>query len=135
MKKLNHYFRDFVRSESGSQTIEAVIWVPIFVFFLAFMVNVAMVFFNESQMLRVVQDANRAFSLGWFTTDIETEQHITQELAYLSPNVTVDTVVDGGIIKTQLSIPAFDMMPLKGLGKQFFSTTQITVQAEHVVEF
>jgi Flp pilus assembly protein TadG len=135
MQSLKRHIRTFVQSESGSQTIEAVIWVPIFVFLLAFMINVAMVFFNESQMLRVVQDANRAFSLGWFTTDTETEQYISDKLAYLSTNVTVDTSIDRGIITTQATIPALDMMPLAALGSRFFSDTQITVQAEHVVEF
>ncbi len=125
----------FWRCESGSQTIEAVIWVPIFAFLLAFTMNVALVFFNESQVLRVVQDANRFFSVGRFTTSEETQTYITDNLAYLSANLSVDTVVDNGLITTSLTIPTIDMMPMQILGSHYFEDARINVVAQHVVEY
>lgn len=125
----------FWRCEAGSQTVEAVIWLPLFAFLLAFIINIALVFFNESQMLRVAQDANRMFSTGRFTTDTEAETWITENLAYLSPNVTVDSVVDKGMITTELSIPAQDMMPMRMIALDYFSTVPVRVVAQHVVEY
>ncbi len=125
----------FWTCESGTQTVEAVIWLPLFAFILAFIVNIALVFFNESQMLRVAQDANRMFSTGRFTTDAETETWITENLAYLSQNVTVDSVVDNGMITTELSIPALDMMPMRMIALDYFATVPVRVVAQHVVEY
>ena len=55
---------NFFTNEEGSATIETVIWLPIFTILLTMIINLSMVFFSESQILRVVQDGNRAFSLG-----------------------------------------------------------------------
>ena len=124
----------FVRDDSGSHTIEAVIWMPMFVIVLALVLNVTIVFFQESQMLRVVQDGNRLLSVGRMLTEVEVEDYITNQLSYLSENLTVDTVVDGGTVTTLLTIPATDMMPMSLL-KDKFTALDITVQAQQFVEY
>lgn len=80
-KKSNFLVR-FFRSESGSYTIESVIWLPIYVFILALMMNVSMVFFNESQLLRVVQDGNRSFAVGRITTLDAVERYCDRTHAF-----------------------------------------------------
>lgn len=125
---------DFMQSEEGSYTIESVIWLPIYVFVLALMMNVSMVFFNESQILRVVQDSNRSFSVGRITTLEAVEQYVVDRIAYLDVTATVNSQLVDGIIYTNLSIPATDLMPFAMLHK-FFASTNIVVSAQQIVEF
>jgi len=73
----------FARCEAGSYTIESVIWLPIYVFVLALMMNISMVFFNESQILRVVQDSNRSFAVGRISSLEAAEQYVIDRIAYL----------------------------------------------------
>ncbi len=126
--------RRFSSNESGSVTVEAVIWFPIFAMLLAFIMNVSIVFFTESQMLRVVQDGNRAFSLGRMADDLEVEAYILSRLAYLDANLVVNTDISGGFIMTNLSAPAGQLMPLNLMTSAFDGIT-IMVSAQHVVEF
>ena len=124
----------FFRDEKGSYTIESVIWLPIYVFILAIMMNVSMVFFNESQMLRVVQDSNRSFAVGRIDTLEAAEQYVLDRLAYLEVTPVVNSQLVDGIIYTNLSIPATQLMPFSMLHK-FFNGTDIVVSAQQIVEF
>lgn len=128
------WLKAFCRSESGSYTIESVIWLPIYVFILALMMNVSMVFFNESQLLRVVQDANRSFAVGRISTGEAVKQYVTDRIAYLNITPTVTTDIVDGIIYTNLSVTATDLMPFSMLHK-FFAGTTIVVSAQQIVEF
>ena len=110
------------------------IWIPIFALVLAVVVNVSLVFFSESQMLRVVQDANRAFSLGRLDSTQAAETYISDKLAYLEATLDVQTTLNDGVIRTVLTSPATDLMPMSFMrGK--FSNVQIIVAADHIVEF
>lgn len=124
----------FLRGEDGSYTIESVIWLPIYVFILAIMMNVSMVFFNESQMLRVVQDSNRSFAVGRIDSLEAAEQYVLDRLAYLNVTPVVNSQLVDGIIYTNLSVPATQLMPFSMLHK-FFQETDIVVSAQQIVEF
>jgi hypothetical protein len=132
--KKGGFLKRFLRSEDGSYTIESVIWLPIYVFILAIMMNVSMVFFTESQLLRVVQDSNRSFSVGRITTLSAVEQYVIDRIAYLGANPVVNSQLVDGIIYTDLSIPAVDLMPFSMLHK-FFASTTVVISAQQIVEF
>ena len=110
-----------MQDEEGSYTIESVIWFPIFAILLAFVMNISLVFFSESQMLRVVQDGNRALSMGRFETAEEVENYVQQQLAYLDADLVVDTQISGGFVSTNISVPASDLMPLNLMTSAFAS--------------
>lgn len=129
-RHLSRFFFD----EEGSATIESVIWLPIFALLLAFIMNVSIVFFNESQMLRVVQDGNRAFSLGRMEDAVEVENYILSRLAYLEADMTIRTTISGGVVMTELVVPAGNLMPLK-LMSGVFDGVRIRVSAQQIVEF
>ncbi len=124
----------FLRSEDGSFSIEAVIWMPIFAMLLAVIMNVSMVFFGESQMLRVVQDANRAFSLGRLADAEAVEQFVLTNLAYMDSTLTVKTLISGGIVSTELRAPATDLMPLNFMTAAF-KNVNVAVNAQQIIEF
>lgn len=124
----------FCSSEDGSATIESVIWFPIFAILLAVMMNVSMVFFTESQILRVVQDGNRAFSLGRLEDAAAVEAYIGGKLAYLNATLTVQTTISGGEVYTMLSTPATDLMPFNFMTSAF-EGVNIGVHAQQLIEF
>jgi Flp pilus assembly protein TadG len=125
---------NFWRDEGGSFTVESVIWFPIFALLLAFIMNVSIVFFNESQILRVMQDGNRAFSLGRLKNAEEVESYITDNLAYLQANMNIDTTIASGFVNTNLKVLAGDLMPLNFMSSAF-DGLEISVNAQHIIEF
>ena len=124
----------FWSCEDGSATVETVILFPVFAMILSFVMNVSMVFFNESQILRVVQDGNRAFTLGRLDDADAVEAYITENLAHLSVALTIETLISGGFIETNLSAPATDLMPFNFMTSAFDGVT-IGVSAQHIIEF
>ena len=104
--------RFFGRSESASATVEAVLWMPAFILITALLVDSSLIFSGKALILRVVQDANRSFSIGRITTPAAVESLIKLNLATLSANVTVSTVVTDGIINTSAWIPVGDLTSL-----------------------
>ena len=126
--------RTFCRSENGSFSIEAIIWMPIFAILLAIIMNVTMVFHSEARMLRLVQDANRAFSLGRFADDAEVEAFITAGLAYLDADLFVDTQINGGIVSTLVRTNASELMPFNFMTAAF-DGIDVGVFAQHIIEF
>ncbi len=126
--------KTFWRDTSGSATLEFVIWLPIFATLIALVMNISMVFFTESQMLRVVQDGNRAFSLGRLENNVAVEDYILSRLTYLQANITVATTISGGFVQTTLVAPASDLMPFN-LIRSAFNGVNINVNAQHIIEF
>ncbi len=96
-------------AEDGNVTVEAVLWFPFFIAVFALIVDVSMILHNHSYVMRVVQDANRAFSTGQLVDENATEDFVTQALSHLSTNATAHTALVDGIISTYVTIPAHDM--------------------------
>lgn len=105
-------FGRFRRRDEGAATVEAVIWLPLFLFLLALAVDVSMTFHAHSRVLRVVQDVNRAYSVGRVETVEEAEALVAQLLPDLAPNLIIDSQVNGGIIGTRVQVPVRDVVIL-----------------------
>lgn len=133
--KRENCIKAFFRSEDGSFTIESLIWIPIYVFIVALVLNVSIVFDAQSQLLRIVQDSNRSYSVGRITDTWAVEQYVIERVAFLGATPLVQSqLVDNSIIYTELKLPAKDLMPFSMLHR-FFDTTTIVVSAQQLVEF
>ena len=122
----------FLRREDGAATVEAVIWLPVFLLVLFLMVDVALVFVGQSEALRVVQDANRNMSIGRFRTAAETEAYVEARLAGLSAGVEAVSVVNAGIVTTTVTLPARDLQ-MSGLFTAVINAN-LSVSADHLIE-
>ena len=126
-------------NEDGSSTVEAVLWMPFFVVLLALIVDASMLFNSQAQMLRVVQDANRAYSTGQFGNPEQVQEYLVTRLAPMSERVSVPapvldtTEVPSGIIRTTASIPAADLNSI-GLITALMNF-DLSVTAQHYREF
>jgi Flp pilus assembly protein TadG len=123
----------FRSNEDGAATIEAVLWLPFFFMLFGALADVSMVFFNQSRLLRIVQDANRTMSIGRFTTTTETQDYVISRVQPLSKNVSaVTTVSADGIITTVATVP-MDDLDLFGVAG-IFRNGQMRVQADQLKE-
>src|SRR5690606_906562 len=122
----------FVRSESGAATVEAVLWLPMFVMIVALLADVSMMFHGQSRLLRVAQDANRNLSIGRLKDEAATQAFVIAHLSNVSPHTMAATSVTAGLITTTVSVPLNDL-DLFGIAK-IFSGARMTVQAEHLME-
>lgn len=101
--------RGRLRSEAGSVSAEAVIWLPIFCVIIAIVGDTSLVFLRQAEAIRVVQDANRELAVGLLTDEASTEAYIHAGLVNISPNATVTTTITNGIIRTRVQMPASDL--------------------------
>lgn len=120
------------RSEEGSVSIEAVLWVPFFLILFAAIADISFIFFNQSKVLRVVQDANRNVSIGRLLNQDEVTQFIQTALGRMGQAATVTTTIEAGYITSKVQIPATAMDGLGVLGA--FQSLKVTVEASHLRE-
>jgi Flp pilus assembly protein TadG len=124
--------------EDGSTTVEAVLWIPFFFLLLALIADASFLFHRQAQMLRAVQDANRAFSTGQIETTAQVQEILIAQYSALSKDVQAVSVLDtdtvpGGIIRTSLSIPARDINSIGLIAG--LSNLNLTVTTQHYREF
>lgn len=105
-------WRRFLRDDRGSFTVEALIWLPIFVVVLCMTADTAMIYSKQSQVMRVVQDANRAYAIGRFADGTATQNYILNLVRPMSPTATAVSSFDAtsGIITTTVTMPARELM-------------------------
>lgn len=133
ISKISSRVRDFKHCENGTATAEAVLWLPLFLGAFMLIVDVSMIFNGQTSALRVVQDANRNYSIGRLTTPAELSTYIQNALTNISPNATVTTSESAGSVITSVLMPSSDLV-LTGWF-DMLGTTNVSVQAEHVIEF
>ena len=122
----------FARDTSGSASIESLFWIPIFTFILILIVDTSFIFFGRTQVLRIVQDNNRAFSVGRITSTDDLEDAIIAELLTLTPNAAVTSSVSNGIVTTLAVFPAVDLMAEGTMGA--FIDVTMAVSSNQYVE-
>ncbi len=122
----------FFRSERGAVTVDAVIWIPVFVFILLFISEVSLAFAGETAITQVVEDANRLYASGYFQTAADTETFIRSQLPKLSSSMTVSITESNKIIKTVITVPLLSITGLNAV--QQLSGITVTVSGEQLSE-
>ena len=122
----------YVRDERASSTVEAVLWIPILFWLLILITDVSFIFYGRAEAMRIVQDGNRAYSVGRLTDEQETEDFILQALSHLAPHATAETLLDKGIISTDVEIPATDLTAIGAIPG--LSGFNIAVRSQHFLE-
>ncbi|MGR3322584.1 MAG: TadE/TadG family type IV pilus assembly protein [Pseudooceanicola sp.] len=132
-KALKSRLKAFSRESSGSATIETVIWIPIFVWVLALIVNVSMIVFDKNQAYRIIQNANRILSTGFMQTEEEVEAYIVAKLADIAPDATVETIIAGGVVTSRVQYQVSDLLLPHAVTN--LANVWINISSQHYVEF
>lgn len=123
----------FGRDERGTATVETVIWLPVFVWVLALIINISMVVFEKNQAYRVVQNANRILSTGYMQTEAETEAYIKQKIAHIAPDATVTTRIEDGVVTSEVAYQVTDLLLPQMV--EDFANIWVRVSSQHFVEY
>lgn len=123
--------RQALRREDGAATIEVVLWLPFFLGLFSLMVDISMIFNNQSRIMRIIQDGNRNMSIGRLETTAATETYIEGRVAPISASAAATTTYNQGLITTTVSVPLADL-DLLGIAWVFNGNWQIT--ADHLDE-
>ncbi len=105
---------------------------PVMIFLFALVADTALVLGGEARVLRVVQDTNRAVSIGRITNVEDAETQVFSRISRIAPHAVVTTTVDSGLITTQVRIPATDLTSV-GLVDAFLNL-DVMVTAQHLAE-
>lgn len=124
--------RRLIGDESGSTTIETVLWMPFYIFFLTLVFDTTMVFFNQTNILRAIQDANRGYATGQIRTLGETEDMIRASIASLGATPRVSSVQLGSVLRSEVTVRAGDLSSV-GLMRRI-ADIEFTIAAQHFVE-
>lgn len=121
--------------EDGTATVETAIWLPVLFMVFILIVNASFVFYKQSLMMRVVQDANRAFSVGRLASKEATQNYIVSRLANLSSRSSASTQVDEftGVITSTASMPVTDMIFTGGFN--LFDQFSVKASSQHFMEY
>jgi Flp pilus assembly protein TadG len=130
MKKLLRRLRS---DESGSATIEAIIWIPIFVWVLVVIVNASVVLYQKNEAYRIVQNANRVLSTGYMKTEAETEAFIQDRLAGIAPEAVVTTRIVDGIVTSDVSY-TLDTLFMPHVVRDLMNLN-VSITAQHFMEY
>lgn len=124
--------RRFLKGETGSATVETVLWFPLFIAVFGLMLDVAMIFHGQAKVLRVVQDGNREYSIGRITTETAAETHIEGILAQIGIRGEATTTEVAGVAHTVVRVQANELQVLGYFTA--FSNLQLSIAAEHMIE-
>ena len=130
--------RRFGKDQTGTASVESVLWLPLFFAAFGLMTDAAMIFNGHSRVTRVVQDANRNLSVGRYGNDpstsvARTESYIVSTLSNLSSSASASTTITAGVATTIVSVPARDLEILGLFSK--LSNMTITVTSQQYIEF
>lgn len=126
----------FLRENDGAITVEAVLWVPVYLVFFALITDVSMMFHGYSKALRIAQDTNRHASTGYYIDETDLETMATANLQSFAPNATVQSTLDELAttphVITNISVPSSDLQVIGLFG--VFANINIQVSAVHLLE-
>lgn len=123
---------DFRGDESGAATIEAVLWLPLFIFLFVMILDAAMIFTNHSRALKVIHDANRAYATGTFTSCAQVTSFIEGRVQVFAPTAVAACSRSGGFTTASVSMSSGEL-DLSGATGMFGGLT-VVAQSQQLIE-
>ncbi len=102
MLKLN----EFIQDERGNASIEFVLWVPMFVFFLCFTVDASLLYLTHSEMFTVARTTARQISVG--ALKVEDAQAYANSRILLSGRTYTIGLLSGANVIVDISVNVGD---------------------------
>ena len=129
--------RRFRNDETGSVTVEAVIWFPLFVVFLMMLADASMIFMNQARILRIVQDGTRRFATGSLVSCDALEAWLVSRIAPISPGVGAECDKAADFDSSMVYVSSVTMpsgeLDLSGVTGTFANLT-IRLESQHFME-
>lgn len=126
------HLRKRVLDESGTATIETVLWMPVFVFILVLIFDTSLTFLGKAQILRLIQDANRAYATGQIRSLADAEDFVRTGVEAMGAKPQVASYQIGNIIRTDVTVRAGELGAIGFL--QSIPALELRVTSQHLVE-
>jgi Flp pilus assembly protein TadG len=100
----------FLRDDRGSQTIEIVLWIPIFVALLVIIIDASMLYLTQTEMWNVARDTARRMTTGVLKTEVDAQVYANEQLNLYRNNsglYSVDASYDP-VVRVVISVGAGD---------------------------
>lgn len=101
----------FFKRESGSVTLETVLWIPVYFILAALVINATSIVLTQARMKAVVTEAARYVAIGYYTEE-QGIAHILDE-AYSVENFTANISVTGRFVTASVTMPFNDLIGLR----------------------
>lgn len=125
--------RRFARDESGTVTVEAVIWLPFLFVLLALITDISLAFFSKAEAFRAIQNGNRLYSINRLDDEAEVETWVESVFSATAPSAVATTVTnaDRTLVATQVAYPVQSILLFTNVPDSWM----IRVQSQHYVEW
>lgn len=126
LKAVEPHSKRLVYDESGSVTVESVLWVPVYLLFFGLIADVSFMFHGQAKAMRIAYDGNRQASFGLLKSETAVEDMVLTRVHAFSPQATVDTAFGTDSITTTLTMPASDLMAIGSFSRIFYFNVTVT---------
>jgi len=126
-------FKKFKEDERGLATIESLLWMPLFFYLFVLITDVSFIFYSKAEALRIIQDGNRLHATDFFDGDDDAaSDYIRNKLSALAPSVVSITFTADGLIETNASMSARELMAVGSIPT--FADTEISITSQQYKE-
>ena len=124
--------RRFLRNDSGSATVEFVLWVPLFAVFLIMVADFTLMLMNHANIWDITRDGARRVAFHELSAD-EAKEYIATRLSGLSERVEIEAS-DGDEVVITVHTPVSDVTPfgLYAYTPSGWISTQVTMLKEPI---
>jgi len=122
----------FVKDETGSVTIEFVLWVPVFVVILAITVDATILFMTQANLWSIARDTTRQMSTGMYPTNSAAEDAAYKHMPSWRDNATIEARRDANFVSLSIKIPISDVSPFNIVGT--FTSGDIAIAIKQHIE-
>lgn len=127
MRRIHRYLHD----QSGSLSIEFVMWLPLFAFLLVLAGDATMAFMNQSRMWQVSRETARIVS-RYGMDELTAESYAQAQLTMGETAPVVDVSFASAKVTVQMTMPVTAMAPFGLL--EFAMDDDISVSVTHAME-
>lgn len=124
--------KTFLRDDRGSQTVQFVVWFPIWFVLIVVITDASLLYYAHTEMSTVARDTARRLTSGALPSVTDAQDYAFERLGNLSyrVNVEYDTATTMAV---QISVPVGEVIPFGGFIDKMlppFLTTRVAMRSE-----
>lgn len=103
------HVRRFAARQAGAATLEAALWVPAMILVTMLAMDAVFITMNHARLQRVMDEGNRAFSVGRVDSCAELLALIADRLGAMAPTAVPSCSTDGTYVTASVTVSAGDL--------------------------
>lgn len=120
------------RSEAGSYSVEAVLWVPIYVLMLGAIIDLSLLFYNRAGLTELAHQVNRGVAVGHFADATDAQAFLATRLGSYGDGAQGTVTIRDQEVETRLSVPAADISAMGAI--PLFTDLVVNLSYTHLLE-